>query len=41
MTGGCATPELLIKDIYRCLDYFDKNPVTLSLSEKDAGTFRH
>ena len=33
--------DLLIKDIKRCLAYFEKNPVTKSLTEKEAGGYKH
>ncbi|NOY76130.1 MAG: glutamate decarboxylase [Kiritimatiellaeota bacterium] len=33
--------DLLIKDIKRCLKYFEENPVTKSLTEKDAGGYKH
>ena len=33
--------DLLIKDIKRCLKYFAENPVTKSLTEKDAGGYKH
>ena len=33
--------DLLIKDIKRCLDYFEKNPVAHKLTEKEAGGYKH
>jgi len=33
--------DLLIKDINRCLEYFEKNPVAKSLTEKEAGGYSH
>ena len=33
--------DLLIKDIKRCLKYFKKNPVTVPLTEKEAGGYKH
>jgi len=33
--------ELLISDMHRSLQYFEKNPVISGLSEKEAGGFRH
>jgi len=33
--------DLLIKDIQRCLDYFEKNPLSHHLSEKEAGGYKH
>ena len=33
--------DLLVKDIYRCLEYFKKNPVTKPLSEQEAGGYKH
>ncbi|MEA3487268.1 MAG: glutamate decarboxylase [Thermodesulfobacteriota bacterium] len=32
---------LLLNDIRRCLDYFEKNPVTTPLTEEDAGGYKH
>lgn len=33
--------ELLLDDIRRCLEYFEKRPVTQPLSEKEAGGYKH
>ena len=33
--------DLLVKDIKHCLDYFARNPVTISLTEKEAGGYKH
>jgi glutamate decarboxylase len=33
--------DLLVKDIKRCMAYFEKNPVSNSLSEKEAGGYKH
>jgi len=33
--------DLLLNDIRRCLDYFEKNPVTTPLTEEDAGGYKH
>lgn len=33
--------ELLIKDIKRCLAYFERNPVSKPLTEKEAGGYKH
>ena len=33
--------DLLIKDIERCLAYFERNPVVVPLTEKEAGGYKH
>ncbi|SMF20230.1 glutamate decarboxylase [Desulfovibrio gilichinskyi] len=33
--------ELLLADMQRCLDFLKKNPMTMPLSEEDAGGFSH
>ena len=33
--------DLLVKDIKRCLAYFEKNPVSTPLTEKEAGGYKH
>jgi glutamate decarboxylase len=33
--------DLLIGDIRHCMDYFEKNPVTTPLTEKEAGGYKH
>ena len=33
--------DLLIGDIRHCIDYFEKNPVSHSLTEKEAGGYKH
>jgi glutamate decarboxylase len=33
--------DLLIGDIRHCMDYFEKNPVTTSLTEEEAGGYKH
>jgi len=33
--------EMLLKDIRRCLEYFKRNPVSLPLTEKEAGGYKH
>ena len=33
--------DLLLKDIRRCMDYFEKNPVSHPLTEKEAGGYKH
>ena len=33
--------DLLIKDIKRCLAYFEENPLAKPLTEKDAGGYKH
>lgn len=33
--------DLLLEDIYRCLEYFKTNPVTKPLTEDEAGGYKH
>jgi glutamate decarboxylase len=33
--------DLFLADLRRCMDYFKKNPVTVPLSENEAGGYRH
>ncbi len=33
--------SLLVDDIKRCIDYFDKHPVSKPLTEQEAGSFKH
>ncbi len=33
--------DILLNDIRRCIDNFNKHPVTVSLTEKEAGGFKH
>ncbi len=33
--------DLLLNDLKSCIDYFKKHPVSVSLSEEEAGSFKH
>jgi len=33
--------DLLLSDMRRCIDYFEKNPVTTPLTEENAGGYKH
>jgi glutamate decarboxylase len=33
--------DLLLADMGRCIDYFEKNPVTTPLTEETAGGYKH
>ena len=33
--------DLLLDDIKRCIDYFDKNPISTPLTEETAGGYKH
>ncbi len=33
--------NLFLEDLQRCLDYFKKNPVTVSLTESESGGYKH
>ena len=33
--------DLLLCDMQRCIDYFEKNPVTTPLTEETAGGYKH
>lgn len=33
--------DLLLEDMKRCIDYFKKHPVSVALTEEEAGTFKH
>jgi len=33
--------DLLLNDLKHCIEYFEKHPVSVALSEEEAGGFKH